>query len=76
MKKTVIDVDAICMKGKKNGVSFTEMFKCLEISKQRLYQLREGSSIETMQFLKLCEVCKINLLDWENYTKEIEVDKK
>lgn len=76
MKKVVIDVEKICKHGKKNGVPYKEMFKCLEISKQRLQTLRKGNKIETMDFIKLCEICAIDILDWNEYTKEIEVSKK
>jgi len=76
LKKTVIDVDKICKHGKEHGITYKQMYSCLEISKQRLHQLRNGNKIETMEFIKLCELCEVEISDWKSYIKEVEINKE
>lgn len=77
LKEEVIDVDKICKHGKENGVSYAEMAECLGVSRQRLHQFRMyNDRIYALDFIKLCELCAVDLSDWKNYIKEVDLEKE
>lgn len=73
----VIDVEKICQQGKINGVKVNDMAESLGISRQRLFQFRKyNENMYALDFLKLCEICKINLSDWKDYIKKVDLEKE